>query len=146
MAYASAADFIAAFGDTEWLQLTDRDLDGISDAGVGDDAFRQASEAIDGFAKGIYAIPLNPINKDIKRMTIAIARWYLSGNEASHRCEKEYEYVLDRLKDVEAGRFSLVSSLKSSSSSDGTTGSSGGLAYSTPSDGFTAAPGITSYL
>ena len=34
MAYASSADFISAFGETEWLQLTDRDLDDVSDTGV----------------------------------------------------------------------------------------------------------------
>lgn len=146
MAYASSADFIAAFGEAEWLQLTDRDLDDVSDTGVGDAALIAASDTVDRYASAIYAVPLSPVDAVVKSITLALARWDLSGNAASERTTEGYKEANKRLSDIAAKRLLLSAAKISTASSDGTTGSSGGMAYSTPSDGFTAAPGITSYL
>ena len=143
MAYASSADFISAFGETEWLQLTDRDLDDVSDTGVGDAALIAASDTVDRYAS---AVPLSPVDAVVKSITLALARWDLSGNAASERTTEGYKEANKRLADIASKRLLLSAAKISTASSDGTTGSSGGMAYSTPSDGFTAAPGITSYL
>ena len=70
MAYASAADFIAAFGESEWLQLTDRDRDEITDTGVGTAALETAAGIVDGYASGIYALPLNVVDVVIRQITL----------------------------------------------------------------------------
>lgn len=133
MAYASAADFIAAFGEAEWLQLTDRDRDDLTDTGVGSAALETASGIVDGYAIGVYALPLSAVDPVIRQITLDLARWHLSGNEASERVTEGYREANRRLNDIAAQRLLLTAARAD-------TASSAGLAYSEPAAAFTAQP------
>ena len=133
MAYASAADFIAAFGESEWLQLTDRDRDEITDTGVGTAALETASSIVDGYASGIYALPLNVVDVVIRQITLDLARWILSGNEASDRVTEGYKEANRRLNDIASDKLKLTATRDSDASA-------AGMAYSEPSAVFTRQP------
>jgi phage gp36-like protein len=141
MAYASSADFIIKFGETEWLQLTDRDVDETSDAGVGADALNDASGVVDGYLRSIYVIPLSVVDPVIKQITLDLARWILSGNQASERVLDGYKEANKRLDDIAKQRL-VLTSMKISEvvNTDGTTASSSGIAYTTPEIGYTRMP------
>lgn len=141
MAYASSADFITKFGESEWLQLTDRDVDDTSDTGVGTDALNDASGIVDGYLRAIYTIPLNIVDPAIKQITLDLARWILSGNQASERVLDGYREANKRLDDIAKQTLVLTAAkLSESVNSDGSTASLSGIAYTTPAQGYTWIP------
>ena len=138
MSYATSDDFIAAFGDAEWLQLTDRDLDDSPDAGVAAAAFGAASDLIDGYARGIYQVPLSPVDPIIRQIALDLSRWFLSGNMATDRISEGRANAMKTLSDIASQRL-LLTSLRISE------GGAPGIAYSTPSTGFTIPNVLTAY-
>jgi len=138
MAYATSDDFIAAFGEAEWLQLTDRDLDDSPDAGVAAAAFGAASDLIDGYARGIYQVPLSPVDPIIRQIALDLSRWFLSGNMATDRISEGRANAMKTLSDIASQRL-LLTSLRISE------GGAPGIAYSTPSTGFTIPNVLTAY-
>lgn len=130
MAYATAADFIVAFGNAEYLRLTDRNVDATADPGVCEAALANASAMIDGYAMGIYAIPLLPVDSIVKQIALDLARWLLSGNQASERVLLGYQDANRRLADIAARRLLLTAALPDSNT-EGTAGGAG-IAYTTP--------------
>lgn len=141
MAYASSADFITKFGEPEWLQLTDRDVDETSDAGVGTDALNDASGIVDGYLRAIYLIPLSVVDPVIKQITLDLARWILSGNQASERVLDGYREANKRLDDLAKQRLVLTATkLSEVVNADGTIASSSGIAYTTPERAYTRMP------
>lgn len=138
MAYATSDDFIAAFGESEWLQLTDRDLDDSPDAGVAAAAFGAASDLIDGYARGIYQVPLSPVDPIIKQIALDLSRWFLSGNMTTDRVSEGRANAMKTLTDIASQRL-LLTSLRISE------GGAPGIAYSTPSAGFTIPTVLTAY-
>ena len=133
MAYASASDFISAFGEAEWLQLTDRDLDEISDTGVGSGALDVASGIIDGYVGAVYSVPLTVVDPVIRQITLDLSRWILSGNAASERVTEGYKEANRRLSDIASQRIVLTAAVLE-------TASGAGLSYSTPREIFTRQP------
>lgn len=131
--YASPADFVSSFGEAEWLQLTDRDLDGDPDAGVGESALATATATVDGYVSTRYQIPLTPIDPIIRQATLDIGRWLLSGQFASERVTDGKNSAMKILTDIQAGRIQL-----SAARLDAATAAAGvGVAYSTPDPAFT---------
>jgi phage gp36-like protein len=139
MAYASSADFILAFGTAEYMQLTDRDVNAASDPGVCDAALAAGSSVIDGYAKaGGYAVPLSPVDPVVKQINLDLARFELSGNQASERVILGYQDANKRLADIAARRLLLIAGTPVT---DPTVSGVGvGIAYTTPELGFTPMP------
>jgi phage gp36-like protein len=110
MSYAAYADMLERFGRLELLQLTDTDPeDSLTDpdrAAV-ETALADASELVNGYAAGRYAVPLSPVPDPVRRWTCVIARYYLYGNSAPERVRKDYEDAVASLKDVSKGAVIL---------------------------------------
>jgi phage gp36-like protein len=110
MAYAVYADMLELFGRLELLQLTDLDPESpltAPDQGKVGRTLADASEVINGYAAGRYALPLSPVPDPVRRWTCVIARYYLHGSQAPERVRKDYEDAVAALKDVAKGLIIL---------------------------------------
>jgi len=79
MPYATSDDLVAAFGDQLKL-VADRDGDGVLDADVVAKALADASAIVDLHVRGIYAVPLSPIDPEIVGITCDLARTKIYSN------------------------------------------------------------------
>lgn len=91
--YASLDDLIERAGETEILQIADRDGDGIADPEVIDAALGHADNKINSWVGVKYRIPLTVVPDIVRSWAVSIARYYL------HRYERP-EYVADDYKDA----------------------------------------------
>lgn len=108
MAYATLADLIAAFGEQEMLDLTDRDEDGVADAAVLASAQARAQSVIDGYLAGRYALPLAaPYPAALSGADADIQRYLLYDNEAPDRVKEAFGWAMNWLKDVASGKVAL---------------------------------------
>jgi len=102
MAYVDLDRFILVFGETEALQLTDRDNTGSVDEDVFDVASNKASSFIDDFLRSVYSVPfVNPVPLTIVNIAEALTRCELYSldprESVSEACEKAQE-MLEWLK------------------------------------------------
>lgn len=75
--YATQQDLIDLFGETEVLQLADRDGVGAADPKVLTRALTDAGAAIDGYLASRYRLPLATVPAALVRVTCDLARYYL---------------------------------------------------------------------
>lgn len=114
MAYAIRTDLEAAYGAAEIAQR-----ESMLPAGAVDRALADADAFIDGYASGRYAVPLSPVPANVLRLACAIARYNLLGDAATDRARADYEDAVAWLKDLAAGRVTLVSATLSASPATG---------------------------
>lgn len=110
--YAAYEDMLDRFGRLELLQLTDIDPDAPitePDQGMVEKALGDASELVNGYVSGRYAVPLSPVPDPVRRWTCIIARYYLHRDMAPERIRKEYEDAVAALKDIAKGLITLQS-------------------------------------
>lgn len=110
MAYATASDFLAAYGADEVLRSADRDGDAVEDAGVVDRAIEDAAAEVDSYLGQRYTLPLpEPTPASLRRVVLDIALYRLSFRSAERTEEKRlrYEDALRWLEAVVAGKISL---------------------------------------
>lgn len=109
MAYSSQADLISRYGETELIQLTDRDglLGGI-DAVVLSAALSDADAEIDGYLRaGGYALPLASVPAELLRHASQMARYYLYDGERPEYVRQDYQDSQRWLGLVASGRVRL---------------------------------------
>lgn len=109
-AYATYTDMLGRFGAVELLQLTDIDPDAPitePDQDMVGEALGDASELVNGYVSGRYAVPLSPVPDPVHRWTCDIARYYLHRDQAPDRIRKAYEDAVAALKDVAKGVITL---------------------------------------
>jgi phage gp36-like protein len=95
MAYATAQDMEDQFGLRELTALTDRDNVGVVDEAVLARALSDADAEIDSYLAGRYPLPLSSSYPVLARHAANMARYYLTGAEAT-----ETEPVRVRYKDA----------------------------------------------
>ncbi|EHP39423.1 hypothetical protein OR16_31729 [Cupriavidus basilensis OR16] len=95
MPYATVDDMTRIFGQREMLALTDRDTQGVIDAAVATDALAGAESEINGYLARRYVLPLDAADPMLKTVACAIARYRLTGSEAT-----ETQPVRDRYRDA----------------------------------------------
>lgn len=95
MPYATLADLVEQFNESEVLALTDRDGDGVADADVVAYALNQASVTIDAYLSARYALPLTVVPELLVGICGDIARYKLCGSGVT-----ETEEVRNRYKDA----------------------------------------------
>lgn len=95
MAYATQADMVSEFGESEVIALTDRDNLGTVDAALLQDRLEKASGEIDAYLVKRYAVPLAVVSPLIVTYCCDIARYRLSGAQVA-----EVETVRNRFKDA----------------------------------------------
>lgn len=106
MTYATQSDMVARFGLTELVQLTD-------DADTGEIGARlavalsDANQVINGYASGIYALPLSPVPDLVTRWACDIARYFLHRDAVPELVAQNYKDAKAGLKDVAKGDLTL---------------------------------------
>lgn len=95
MAYATADDMIAEFGEREVIALTDRDNLGYVDTPLLEDRLDKATAEIETYLVGRYAVPLSVVSPLITTYCCDIARYRLSGAQVT-----EVDAVRNRYKDA----------------------------------------------
>jgi phage gp36-like protein len=108
MAYIDKARMIAAFGNTELQQLTDRDgtVGAIVDA-VLDPAMADAIAEVDSYIGARYSLPLPSVPDIIPVFACDIARWRLYDHGAPEEVQKRYDRAVSWLRDVSKAVVSL---------------------------------------
>ena len=110
MPYAVPADIQILVGDSEYLALTDRNRDGVTDAGVAEAAIAYA----DGIANGYLAkspetppIPLSTVPETVKSYVIDIAIYRLAGSDATEDQLQRYKDALRFFLHVAEGKAAI---------------------------------------
>jgi len=107
--YAVKQDMIDRFGETELVQLTNKDNNAATS--IDDPALEQAlidaSAEIDGYLSGRYALPLANVPQVLKRNACDIARYHLYDDRVTEQVAKRYESTVAYLRSVGKGDISL---------------------------------------
>ncbi|ODN71178.1 gp436 family protein [Methylobrevis pamukkalensis] len=121
MPYCTLADLIERAGETEILEVADRDLDGIADADAVAAAIGQADQTIDGYLGTRFALPLTTVPGLVGKWSVSIARYLLHRDGAPDHVVRDYRDAVAELRDAGAGRLALpdLSGLAPASSSSG---------------------------
>lgn len=109
MIYATQADMVSAFGDSEVVALTDRDLLGTIDVAVLADALSLATDEINAYLDGRYALPLASVPRILTRLCCDIARYRLSGGatQETEPARNRYRDAVKMLESIKLGHLTL---------------------------------------
>ncbi|MDA8254180.1 MAG: DUF1320 family protein [Betaproteobacteria bacterium] len=107
MTYATQADLESRYGAEEVLQLADRDGDGVIDAGVIDQALRDADAEIDGYLGSRYQLPLATAPQIINVYACDIARYRLYASAATEEVRNRYQDALKFLRLAAEGKVMI---------------------------------------
>lgn len=105
--YATIGDMETRFGQQELLALTDENLTGTVDATVVETALGDATELVNGYVAGRYAVPLTPVPGVVRRWCCDIARFYLHKVAVPDVVNTGYEAALQSLREVAQGVMQL---------------------------------------
>lgn len=105
--YTSKDDMIAAFGETEILDLTDRDGDGFADEAVWASIILQTTSLIDGYIGSRFALPLPEVPQLIAQCARWIARYFMAEDHATDRIKYDYEQALKFLTMIREGKLDV---------------------------------------
>lgn len=108
MGYATQQDMVDRFGETELVQLTNRDNPAATtiNATVIGKALADADAQIDGYL-GRYTLPLAIVPPMLTRHACDIARYHLYDERATEQAQKRYDDAIAYLKDVAKGDILL---------------------------------------
>lgn len=109
MAYASLDSLNKQFGAREVVALSDRDLDGIPDQDVLEDALAAADNLIDSYIGRRYPVPLAPVPRLISTVAGTIVRYNLSGAGVTETdpARNRYRDAIKLLESIRDGDLSL---------------------------------------
>ncbi|MEX3688861.1 gp436 family protein [Paraburkholderia sp. BR14263] len=109
MAYATSDDMVRRFGETEMIEITDRDLTGVVDAAVAGNALDDASAEIDTYLAGRYTLPFAGTPRFIAGLCCDIARYRLCIGETrmTEEINSRYKAAIRFLELAAAGKVTL---------------------------------------
>jgi phage gp36-like protein len=109
MSYATQSDMVSVFGEREVIMLTDRSLLGTIDVTVLADALSLASDEINAYLDGRYALPLATVPRLLTRICCDITRYRLSGGDAQETepARNRYKDSLKMLEAIKRGDLTL---------------------------------------
>ena len=102
--YCTQQNLVDRFGETELIQLTDRDNIGVIDTSVLARAITDAGCEMDSYLTG-YSLPLATVPDNFERIACDIARYYLYDNLMAEQVKARYESCIRYLKDVSKGKL-----------------------------------------
>jgi len=105
--YCTAADLNLRFGAEEMLELTDRDADGVADAGVLDAAITDAGNTIDSYISRRYDLPLSTVPARLLKIACDLVRYDLHKEDPPERVTAAFKDAMAALRDIAAGRAVL---------------------------------------
>ncbi|MEN8392485.1 DUF1320 domain-containing protein [Acinetobacter indicus] len=101
--YATEANLVARFGqEVDQLKLMHA-----STSTAVEDALQDATEEINGYIGGRYALPLPNVPSNLERMACDIARYRLYFQQPTEEVRKRYEDAISFLKLVATGKAHL---------------------------------------
>lgn len=111
MRYITTEQFCAYIGKRALLQLTDSTGDTLNEALL-EEVNKDAAGEVDGFLRGIYALPLpEPVDRIVRTLTADIMKFRLYKRRDEKNLPEEilklYKLTTDRLRDIQARRFIL---------------------------------------
>jgi len=107
MTYATQQHMVDRFGETELIQLTDRDNTGAIDSNVLARAIADADAEINGYLIGQYALPLASTPDILITYACDIVRYRLYDDRATEQVTKRYDAALKFLRMVAEGKIAL---------------------------------------
>lgn len=105
--YCTLDDMVNRFDLNELIQLTSESGQGVINEQVVEAAIQDASNLIDGYISGRYALPLTSVPALLTKQCADIARYNLYDNAVSEVVEKNYKAALDYLMQVGKGTLKL---------------------------------------
>ncbi|MEC4750047.1 DUF1320 domain-containing protein [Methylomicrobium sp. Wu6] len=108
MSYCTRDDLITAFGETELIQLTDRNNAGVIDTSVLSVALAKADADINRRlrAKG-WPLPLVSVSEDLNNLAKDLSRFHLHDNVIPEVVQKAYDRAIKALDDYAKGLLQL---------------------------------------
>lgn len=105
--YATIEHLQTRYGADTILQLAHTnertlDIDKVNDA------LMDATQTIDSYLGGRYAVPITPVPLVLVRHTCYLARYFLEKNRATDQARRDYEDSLRFLEQVATGKVALV--------------------------------------
>ena len=109
MPYATQANLVDRFGETELVQLTDRATPpaGTIDATVVTRALTDADNKINSYLAARYTLPFASVPEILLQLACDIARYYLYEDRVTEIVQKRYDNAIAQLRDISAGKASL---------------------------------------
>ncbi|WP_180069346.1 gp436 family protein [Acinetobacter sp. YH12112] len=101
--YATEANLVARFGG----EIQELKLMHASTSTAVEDALQDATEEINGYIGGRYALPLPNVPSNLERMACDIARYRLYFQQPTEEVRKRYEDAISFLKLVATGKAHL---------------------------------------
>lgn len=77
MPYCTLTDIVKAIPEENLIQLTDDEGRGVMDNSKIEEAINYAEQLIDGYLRGRYSVPLNPVPELIRRLAVDLAVFFL---------------------------------------------------------------------
>lgn len=108
MSYAARADMESRFKLEELIQLTDRARTGVLNESVLNQALSDAQAVIDGYLRTAGVLPLANVPPELVRVCCDLARFFLHGDRVTPVVQQRRDEAMSWLRDVAAGRASLV--------------------------------------
>lgn len=108
MIYATQADLIAQFGESEMISLTDRVMVGVVDAAVVAHALQRASATMDGYLAR-FSIQAGAVPSQLVDICCDIARYKLSGAEVTETdpTRVRFKDALKTLEQIRDGKIDI---------------------------------------
>lgn len=109
VAYTTLAALTARYGADMLIRATDRGdvATGVIDAAVVAKACQDASDVIDGYLAGRYALPLVTVPALIAALAEDLAIWRIHPYEPDPKLKADYEAAMRSLRDIAAGTIRL---------------------------------------
>lgn len=106
--YASVADLVERFGETEIIELTDLEGTGAIDTAMAEQALTDASAEIDGYLAARYRLPITADTPRLLSLLCTdIARYRLQRGVSTDQARQRYEDALAKLKGIARGEVNL---------------------------------------
>ncbi len=105
--YASVADLIERFGETEIVELTDLENTGAVDNAMAEQALTDAGAEIDGYLAARYRLPVTDTPRLLSLLCTDIARYRLQKGVTTEQARQRYEDAVTKLKAIARGEINL---------------------------------------
>ncbi|MCE8004226.1 gp436 family protein [Billgrantia ethanolica] len=105
--YASVADMVARFGETEIVELTDLEHTGEIDTAAAERALEDATAEIDGYLASRYRLPVTGAAPLLSLLCTDIARFRLQKGVSTEQARERYEDAVRKLERIADGRINL---------------------------------------
>lgn len=107
MTYATLSDLVERAGETEILEIADRDDDGTADPDVISAALETADERINGYLAVRFRLPLTTVAPIVRGWAVSIARYHLHRDGPPDWVVRDYKDAIAELKEAAAGRLNV---------------------------------------